>query len=84
MAMQQRRSRDRDRDNDRDNNSAIRKRAQILEPNSVVDINDVDLLRRFVTEYGKIIPARITGITAAQQRKIKAGIRRARNMGLLA
>jgi small subunit ribosomal protein S18 len=82
MAMQQRRSRD--RDNDRDNNSAIRKRAQILEPNSVVDINDIDLLRRFVTEYGKIIPARITGITAAQQRKIKAGIRRARNMGLLA
>jgi len=82
MAMQQRRSRD--RDNDRDNNSAIRKRAQVLEPNSVVDINDIDLLRRFVTEYGKIIPARITGITAAQQRKIKAGIRRARNMGLLA
>ena len=82
MAMQQRRSRD--RDNDRDNNSAIRKRAQVLEPSSVVDINDIDLLRRFVTEYGKIIPARITGITAAQQRKIKAGIRRARNMGLLA
>ena len=84
MAMQQRRSRDRDRDRDRDNNSAIRKRAQVLEPNSAVDINDIDLLRRFVTDYGKIIPARISGITAAQQRKIKAGIRRARNMGLLA
>ena len=80
MAMQ-RRSRDRDRDRDR---GAIRKRAKILDPNAVVDINDIDLLRRFVTDYGKIIPARITGVTAAQQRKIKHGIRRARNMGLLA
>ena len=78
MAMQ-RRSRDRDRDR-----GAIRKRAKILDPNAVVDINDIDLLRRFVTDYGKIIPARITGVTAAQQRKIKHGIRRARNMGLLA
>jgi len=83
MAMH-RGNRDRDRDRDRDNNSAIRKRAQILEPHSAVDTNDIDLLRRFVTDYGKIIPARITGITAAQQRKIKTGVRRARNMGLLA
>ena len=78
MAMQ-RRSRDRDRDR-----GAIHKRAKVLDPNAVVDINDIDLLRRFVTDYGKIIPARITGVTAAQQRKIKHGIRRARNMGLLA
>ncbi len=82
MAMQ-RRSRDRDRDRDRDRN-AIRKRAKVLDPNTVVDINDIDLLRRFVTDFGKIIPARITGVTAAQQRKIKQGVRRARNMGLLA
>ncbi len=77
----QRKSRDRDRDRDR---GAVRKRVKILEPNAVVDVNDIDLLRRFVTDYGKIIPARITGVTAAQQRKIKHGIRRARNMGLLA
>jgi small subunit ribosomal protein S18 len=50
----------------------------------VVDVNDVEILRRFMTEYGKIIPARLTGVTAAQQRDIKRGVRRARNLGLLA
>ncbi len=61
-----------------------RKRQAALEPTELVDINDVELLSRFITEYGKIIPARITGVTALQQRHIKKGIRRARNMGLLA
>ncbi|HPB11052.1 MAG TPA: 30S ribosomal protein S18 [Kiritimatiellia bacterium] len=61
-----------------------RKRVRILDPNDVVDINDVEFLRRFVTEYGKIVPARLTGVTAAQQRQIKQGVRRARNMGLMA
>jgi len=55
-----------------------------LDPNAVVDVNDVEFLRRFITEYGKIVPARLTGVTAAQQRQIKEGVRRARNMGLLA
>jgi small subunit ribosomal protein S18 len=50
----------------------------------LIDYNDVDVLRRYVTEYGKIIPARITGVTAHQQRQIKKGVRRARNMGLMA
>ena len=36
-----------------------RKRQAALEPTELVDINDVELLRRFVTEYGKIIPARV-------------------------
>jgi len=79
MAMQKR-----SRDRDRGDKGAVRKRTKILDPNTVIDINDIELLRRFVTDYGKIIPARITGVTAAQQRKIKHGIRRARNMGLLA
>ncbi len=61
-----------------------RKRQAAMEPADIVDINDVEFLRRFVTEYGKIIPARVTGVTALQQRHIKKGIRRARNMGLLA
>ena len=61
-----------------------RRRQAALEPTELVDINDIELLRRFVTEYGKIIPARVTGVTALQQRHIKKGIRRARNMGLLA
>ena len=35
-----------------------RKRTRYLDPATVVDSNDIDLLRRFVTEYGKIMPAR--------------------------
>ncbi|MDD2461169.1 MAG: 30S ribosomal protein S18 [Kiritimatiellae bacterium] len=81
--MQKRNNRS-DRDSrDRDMMSN-RKRVRILDPNDVVDINDVEFLRRFVTEYGKIVPARLTGVTAAQQRQIKQGVRRARNMGLMA
>ncbi len=84
MAMM-RRDRDKDRDKDKDKDSAgPRRRVRYLDPNVVVDSNDVDFLRRFVTEYGKIIPSRLTGVTAAQQRDIKRGVRRARNMGLLA
>lgn len=84
MAMQKRNSRKTDRDNrDRDIMPA-RKRVRILDPNDIVDINNVEFLRRFVTEYGKIVPARLTGITAAQQRQVKQGVRRARNMGLMA
>jgi len=91
MAMQRRNSssssrpdRDsRDRDRDRDN-TPVRKRVRILDPNDIIDVNDVEFLRRFITEYGKIVPARLTGVTAAQQRQIKQGVRRARNMGLLA
>jgi ribosomal protein S18 len=37
-----------------------------------------------VTEFGKIMPARLTGVTAHQQRQIRRGVTRARNMGLLA
>lgn len=61
-----------------------KKRSRYLEPNDAVDIDDIELLRRFVTEFGKIIPARISGVTAQQQREIRRGICRARNMGLLA
>ena len=60
------------------------RRRPTLPAGDKIDLNDVELLRRYVTEYGKIIPARVTGVTAMQQRQIKKGVRRARNMGLLA
>jgi len=50
---------------------------------TVIDVNDPEFLRRFVTEQGKILPIRISGMTAKQQRKMKRGVRRARNMGLV-
>lgn len=69
----------------RNNNDAVaKKRSRYLEPNDVVDVDDIEFLRRFVTEFGKIIPARVTGVTAQQQRQIRMGVCRARNMGLLA
>ena len=80
MAMQRKPRPDRE---SRDN-APIRKRVRIMDPNDIVVVNDVEFLRRFITEYGKIVPARLTGVTAAQQRQIKQGVRRARNMGLLA
>ena len=68
----------------RRNDSPSRKRSRYREPNDVVDIDDIEFLRRFVTEFGKIVPARVTGVTAQQQRQIRLGVCRARNMGLLA
>ncbi len=43
-----------------------------------VDYKDVDLLKDFVTENGKIIPARITGTKAKYQRQLTAAVKRAR------
>ena len=40
-------------------------------------------LKSYVTEGGKIIPSRISGVCAANQRKLKIAIRRARNLALL-
>ena len=50
---------------------------------SVIDVNDPEFLRRFVTEQGKILPIRISGMTAKQHRQMKRGVRRARNMGMV-
>jgi small subunit ribosomal protein S18 len=61
----------------------VRKRSRYLENVKEIDINDADFLRKFVTEHGKILPARLTGATAKQQREIKHGVRRARVMGLI-
>ena len=48
---------------------------------TVVDVNDVDFLKRYVSEHGKILPQRLSGLKAVHQRKVKQGIRRARTMG---
>ncbi len=48
-----------------------------------IDWKDVDFLRQFVPERGKIMPRRISGVTANAQRRIARAIKRARNMALL-
>ena len=48
-----------------------------------IDYKDVDTLRRFVTERGKIIPKRITGVSARYQKLLCAAVKRARYVALL-
>ena len=48
-----------------------------------IDYKDVDLLKRFISERGKILPRRVTGTSAKNQRKLTIAIKRARIMGLL-
>lgn len=48
-----------------------------------IDFKDVDLLKRFVSERGKILPRRVTGTCAKYQRKLATAIKRARHMALL-
>lgn len=48
-----------------------------------VDWKDVDYLRQFIPERGKIMPRRISGISAKDQRRIATAIKRARTMALL-
>ncbi len=50
----------------------------------VVDYKDIGLIRKFVTEKGKIVPRRMTGNCAKCQRKVKRAINKARNIGFLA
>ena len=60
-----------------------RTRTRLLKADQVVDYRDYEFLRKFMTERGKIVPGRITGANAKQQRQVKRAIRRARVMGLL-
>lgn len=48
-----------------------------------IDYKDVDTLSKFITERGKILPRRITGVSAYHQKRLTAAIKRARHMALL-
>jgi len=47
-----------------------------------IDYKDIDLLRLFITDQGKILPRRATGVTVQQQRKLAKAIKRARILSL--
>ena len=51
--------------------------------NLVIDYKDADKLKRFVSEKGKILPRRVTGLCAKHQREITVAIKRARHIALL-
>ncbi|EOD00032.1 30S ribosomal protein S18 [Caldisalinibacter kiritimatiensis] len=48
-----------------------------------VDYKDVDKLKKYITERGKILPRRINGNCARHQRQLTRAIKRARNIALL-
>ena len=48
-----------------------------------IDYKDIKLLQRFVSERGKIVPSRITAVSAKKQRELAKAIKRARFLGLL-
>lgn len=48
-----------------------------------IDYKDVQLLKRFLSPRGKILPSRITGVSARFQRKLARAIKRARHIALL-
>ncbi|MBO6827651.1 MAG: 30S ribosomal protein S18 [Sneathiella sp.] len=48
-----------------------------------IDYKDVKLMQRFVSERGKIMPSRITAVSAKKQRELAKAIKRARNLALL-
>ncbi|HMA64354.1 MAG TPA: 30S ribosomal protein S18 [Chitinispirillaceae bacterium] len=55
-----------------------------FEQNSVEpDFKDIKILSKYVTERGKIVPRRLSGVTAKNQRKLAVAIKRARHIGLL-
>jgi small subunit ribosomal protein S18 len=48
-----------------------------------IDYKDLDTLRQFISERGKILPRRITGVSAFHQRQLAKAVKRARHMALL-
>jgi len=48
-----------------------------------IDYKDIGLLKNYISETGKIVPSRITGVSARMQRQITAAIKYARLLGLL-
>jgi small subunit ribosomal protein S18 len=53
------------------------------DPKAVIDYRDVTMLSRFLSERGRILSRRLTGLSAYNQRKVSKAIKRAQNLGLL-
>lgn len=60
-----------------------RKRKPFLDEVTYIDYKDIRLLRKFMTDRGKITPRRITGATAKQQRMLANAVKRARIIALV-
>jgi small subunit ribosomal protein S18 len=61
----------------------FRKRLSPIPPSQPIDYKDVELLHKFITERGKMLPRRITSLTARQQRDLTRAVKQARLVALL-
>ena len=55
----------------------------LQDPNKTIDYRDVIMLNKFVSERGKILSRRLTGLDAYNQRKVAKALKRAQHLGLL-
>nr|AYR06476.1 ribosomal protein S18 [Rhodogorgon sp.] len=55
----------------------------MIQENEEIDYKDSDLLRKFITEQGKILPQRITYLSTKQQKRITKAIKRARILSFI-
>jgi small subunit ribosomal protein S18 len=80
----QRRSQSRGRRPSRGGRRRGRRKEDYFHANNLeIDYKDIDSLRRFMTERGKIRPRRQTGLTSKNQRELARQIKRARHLALL-
>lgn len=90
MMKQKPRGRERGRERDRDTERTFNPRGKlprapkfVLPKDAKIDYKNLPLLQKFVTERGKMVSRRISGVTAAQQREIAQAVKRARFLALL-
>nr|YP_010336441.1 ribosomal protein S18 [Goniotrichopsis reniformis]UNJ14847.1 ribosomal protein S18 [Goniotrichopsis reniformis] len=60
-----------------------RKRTSVLKTDQEINYKDIELLRKFISRQGKILPRRLTGLNSKQQKKVSRAIKRARILSLL-
>ena len=78
-------NRSRNRDDSKNSPFEDRKRfCPFSQPNSpLIDYKDTKLLSRYISEKGKIIPSRITGVSRKKQKELARAIKRARFLSLM-
>lgn len=60
-----------------------RRKLSPLKTTDLIDYKDIELLSKFLTEQGKILPRRVTGLTTKQQTRLTKAVKRARILALL-